>query len=160
RARRRCSKAQFGGHRRRRVFLSFNRRILAAWRRECFASCSVSPTRQPNYVAAFVGIFCEVVCMGLDIYSLRRQRAELVADARGIIDRVEREKREPTTEERGSFDSMMAEADKIESRYSAEERLILAEAELRSTQGRRSEPSQPGRRPDAVGQSYGYAELK
>jgi HK97 family phage major capsid protein len=44
---------------------------------------------------------------------LLEKRAKLIADARALVDKAEKEKREPTAEERAAFDKMMNDADAI-----------------------------------------------
>lgn len=79
---------------------------------------------------------------------LRVQRAKLVADARAILNTAETAKREPSAEERGQFDTMMADCDKLAGDIERLERLETEERTLAESQGRRTEPGQPGRRPD------------
>lgn len=79
---------------------------------------------------------------------LRVQRAKLVADARAILTAADTAKREPTAEERGQFDTMMGDVDKLADDIARVERLETEERSLAESQGRRTEPVQPGRRPD------------
>ena len=49
----------------------------------------------------------------MKVKELLEQRAKIIADARGVFQKAEDEKREPTTEEREGFDKMMAEAETL-----------------------------------------------
>lgn len=78
---------------------------------------------------------------------LREQRAKLIADARAIYAEAEKAKREPTAEERGNFDKLLAAADERKSEYERLERLEAAEAELTETRGRQTDPNDPAAKP-------------
>lgn len=78
---------------------------------------------------------------------LRAQRAKLVSDARAILDAATAAKREPSAEERGQFDTMMADVDKMAGDIERIERLEKEERILAESQGRHTEGTQPGRQP-------------
>lgn len=76
---------------------------------------------------------------------LRQKRADLVAKARAILKKAEDEKRqELTAEEKQETDRIFAEADKLHDSIKLAERVAQAEYELRSSEGRRAEPGDPG----------------
>jgi HK97 family phage major capsid protein len=84
------------------------------------------------------------------IQELREQRAQLIADARKIVDAAGAEKRELTNEESGKSDEMLDKAEEIktsiETREKAEtraSRLEAAENELRAAGSRRGGNSAP-----------------
>jgi len=77
---------------------------------------------------------------------LRAQRAKLIADARAIYSTAETAKREPTAEERGQFETIMGDADKLEARFLELERLEAAEKSVSESLGRKTEAEQPGRK--------------
>lgn len=60
----------------------------------------------------------------------RQKRAALIAEARGIIDRAETDKRELTQEERNQWDRIMTDSDNLKGDIDREERQILADNEL------------------------------
>jgi HK97 family phage major capsid protein len=91
---------------------------------------------------------------------LRVKRAQLVESARSIYDRCERERRFLTADESRNFDAMMGDADKLADDIDRIERLQAEERSLASSQGRRSEPQQPGRMADGVEHRGTYVELK
>ena len=76
---------------------------------------------------------------------LRAERAKRIAEARKIHDVAETANREPTGEERGQFERLMAEADALQVRYERAEALAAAERDLGETRGRVGEGEQPGR---------------
>lgn len=76
---------------------------------------------------------------------LRAQRAKLIADARTIYSAADTAKREPSAEERGQFETIMGDADKLEARFLELERLEAAEKSVNESLGRKTEPEQPGR---------------
>lgn len=78
---------------------------------------------------------------------LRRQRATLINQARGILDSAQAAKREPTAEENARFDMIMAEADKCEARYLKIEKLEAAEKTVAESRGRQLNGEEPGRQP-------------
>jgi len=89
---------------------------------------------------------------------LRQQRAAIIAQARKLYDKAVEEKRELTAEENQEFDARTKDADKLKADYEAAERrekLEHAEAELRSAQGRKTDPA--GVPPAAVSATE-YAE--
>lgn len=75
-----------------------------------------------------------------DIKALREQRAQLVADARKIVDG----KAEITKEDETKFDDAMKRADELKSRIDREEKLLDAEAELAQVRERKAGREQPG----------------
>lgn len=79
---------------------------------------------------------------------LREKRAKLIADARAVYTEAETAKREPNAEERSKFDKLLAGADELKSEYERLERLEAAEAELTETRGRKTEPNDPGSKPN------------
>lgn len=68
--------------------------------------------------------------MRLKIAELRKQRAELVAQSRALLDRVEKEKRELTAEEQSQWDKMQAEIDSLAQRIERIERQLELESEI------------------------------
>jgi HK97 family phage major capsid protein len=78
---------------------------------------------------------------------LRQQRAKLIAEARSVLDAADKENREPTAEERGRFDAMMADAGKLQNDYERIEKLEAAERSITETRGRQTDPDEPGRKP-------------
>ncbi|GMG82592.1 phage major capsid protein [Paralimibaculum aggregatum] len=64
-----------------------------------------------------------------DPKELREKRAQIVAQARSIVDQAEAEKREMTDEERGNFTRAMEEAEKVGRQIEQEERLRELERE-------------------------------
>src|SRR5262245_20123715 len=94
-----------------------------------------------------------------NVLEMRRERAKLVADARAILDTATKSRREPTAEERGQFDRMMNDADKLGDDIDRIERLEKEERLLSEGQGRTTEPSQPGRQPDGEFRAAAF-ELK
>lgn len=77
------------------------------------------------------------------IKELLEKRAKLVADARAIYDLAEKEKREPSAEERKQFDKMMddaqklkVDADKKQEDLESRNRLEDAEKDLETSRGR------------------------
>ena len=69
------------------------------------------------------------------IQQMLEDRAALVAQARGILDVSETEERDASAEEREQFDVIMADADKIMDRVTAETRLKTAEQSLTESRG-------------------------
>lgn len=65
------------------------------------------------------------------INELKARKAQIVMESRALLDRVEAEKREFTAEERASYDKMFADIEAINVKIKDEERLLLAEAEIR-----------------------------
>lgn len=77
---------------------------------------------------------------------LLEKRAKLIEDARGLVDLAEKEKRDPTAEERKQFDTMMADADKLKDEADQlqkdienRSRLEASEKELEESRGRQSQ---------------------
>lgn len=64
------------------------------------------------------------------IAELRKARAERVAQARAILDRAEREKRELSPEEQAQFDALMSEVDSLRQRIERLEQLLELESEI------------------------------
>lgn len=89
--------------------------------------------------------------MSLNSKTLREQRAKLIADARSIHGRAESDKRDMSGEESRSFDTMMADADKMMADIERIEKLESAERSLSATNGRQTDPSEPGRQPGQIG---------
>ena len=65
------------------------------------------------------------------INEMKARKAQIVTESRALLDRVEAEKREFTAEERASYDKMFADIEAINVKIKDEERLLLAEAEIR-----------------------------
>ena len=65
------------------------------------------------------------------INEMKAKKAQIVMESRALLDRVEAEKREFTAEERASYDKMFADIEAINVKIKDEERLLLAEAEIR-----------------------------
>lgn len=80
----------------------------------------------------------------MTIAELREQRAKCVHDARKLIDKADAEKRSLTSEEDAKVKSLLAEADKHRQSIEQRELLETQERQLAQTQGRRSDPPQPG----------------
>ncbi len=85
------------------------------------------------------------------VIELRQKRNNLVMQGRAIHDTAEKEKREMTAEERANFDKYMDESDqvkaeieKIEKDEQRSKRLKDAEGELRTRDGRKVDPEDPG----------------
>lgn len=72
--------------------------------------------------------------MPANITELKEQRAKLIADARQLRDSVE----SPTAEDEARFDTMLADADKIQQKIQREEDLIAAEDSLSRVDSRRT----------------------
>ena len=64
------------------------------------------------------------------ILELKQQRAQLIAEARALLDKAHSDGRELTAEERASWDAAMADEVKIQARIDQEERTARAEATL------------------------------
>ena len=64
------------------------------------------------------------------IVELRQKRAQLIADARALNDKILNEKRDFTSEEQNSWDLMMTEADGLKVKIDREERLVTVEGEM------------------------------
>ena len=65
------------------------------------------------------------------INEMKARKAQIVMESRALLDRVEAEKREFSAEERTSYDKMFADINAINIKIKDEERLLLAEAEIR-----------------------------
>ena len=65
------------------------------------------------------------------INEMKARKAQIVMESRALLDRVEAEKREFSAEERTSYDKMFADIGAINTKIKDEERLLLAEAEIR-----------------------------
>lgn len=65
------------------------------------------------------------------INEMKARKAQIVTESRALLDRVEAEKREFSAEERTSYDKMFADIEKINLKIKDEERLLLAEADIR-----------------------------
>jgi len=65
------------------------------------------------------------------INEMKARKAQIVMESRALLDRVEAEKREFSAEERASYDKMFADIEAINVKIKDEERLLLAEAEIR-----------------------------
>lgn len=66
--------------------------------------------------------------MKTNVYELARQRGDKIEQARGILNRAEKENREPTNAERGQFNKLIDEADSL--------RLQIADAQSGESLGR------------------------
>lgn len=64
------------------------------------------------------------------IREMRQQRAALIAEARGLVDRADAEKRDMTAEENEQWDRYMADVDKLEAKIKREEKLYEKEQDL------------------------------
>jgi len=62
------------------------------------------------------------------IAEARKQRAKLIHDARAILEKAEKEKRELSPEEQEQWDTMMAEVESLKARVDKLEQLVEAEA--------------------------------
>lgn len=87
----------------------------------------------------------------MTIKEMLEQRAKHIADARAIKERADTEKRDMSAEDLGQFNTLLDQADKIDKDVKAREaveardrRLADAEASLRDSRGRRTEPNEPG----------------
>jgi hypothetical protein len=65
------------------------------------------------------------------INEMKARKAQIVMESRALLDRVEAEKREFSAEERASYDKMFADIEAINVKIKDEERLLLAEADIR-----------------------------
>ena len=65
------------------------------------------------------------------INEMKARKAQIVTESRALLDKVEAEKREFSAEERTSYDKMFADIGVINTKIKDEERLLLAEAEIR-----------------------------
>ena len=65
------------------------------------------------------------------IEQLRSQYAEIVAKMRGILDKADEEERDLTEEETRSYEQFEADSEKIKAQVAREERLSVAELEMR-----------------------------
>lgn len=77
---------------------------------------------------------------------LREEKAKLVKDARAIFAKAESEKRTPTKEEQAEFDRHFARVDEIDEQLTRQDRLEKSEAELNSTNNRKSDKNEPGQK--------------
>lgn len=87
------------------------------------------------------------------ITELLEKRAKLVVDARALVDKADKEKRDATPEERKQFDTMMADADKLKDEadqmqkdLESRNRLETAEKELETSRGRQTSMETPGKK--------------
>jgi HK97 family phage major capsid protein len=74
---------------------------------------------------------------------LRERRAKQIQDAREILTRAEKEKRDLTPEEAAQWDTLHAEADKLKGHIDRLERQDDEERDLGVSDGRRTEPDRP-----------------
>ena len=84
------------------------------------------------------------------IKQLLQDRAKLIEDARKLVDAADTEKRSLTSEEQERFDTMFADAEKLQGRADDEKKLVAAETALhlsdtptRSIPGREDTPDTP-----------------
>lgn len=73
------------------------------------------------------------------ILEWKQERAKLIAEARGLLDKAEGEKRDLSGEEDVQYKSLLAQADKLQAQIEREERLQQAEGSLAA--GSRQAPS-------------------
>lgn len=71
-----------------------------------------------------------------NILEMKQRRAQLVKDARALIEAADAEKRSLTTEEEQQYDRIMADVDKQGAEIEREERQQRLEEELRGSEGR------------------------
>lgn len=69
------------------------------------------------------------------ILEMRAKRAALVAEARGLLDKAEADKRDLSAEERGNYDKILGEVDRLKGQIDTEERQLALEAEVRGLAG-------------------------
>lgn len=69
---------------------------------------------------------------------LREQRAQIVEEARSLVNRAEQEKRDLTAEERAAWDKALADADVLKADIDRAERQESLERELATSQGTRA----------------------
>lgn len=72
----------------------------------------------------------------MDPREMRQKRAALIAQARELLDKAEKENRDLTAEETQQYDRIMAEVDSLKARIEREERLQGLEDEVRRSHGR------------------------
>ena len=70
----------------------------------------------------------------MNIRELLAQRATLIAQARGLLDKAEEEKRELGAEEQAQWDTLLAEADALKKKADREERMLAGEQSLTTRQ--------------------------
>jgi HK97 family phage major capsid protein len=79
------------------------------------------------------------------INELQEKRARLVEEANAVLDIATEEKREfLSDEEQRKFDALHSEADQIKANIARRQRQEAAMREMEGSEGRRSEPSEPG----------------
>jgi len=78
---------------------------------------------------------------------LRQKRAQLVADARKLLERAKQEKRELTPEEQATWDTMMADVDGLKTRIDALEKFVGMEEQVADAEAEMDPPEQVSRKP-------------
>ena len=91
----------------------------------------------------------------MKLKELQEQRAKLIADARAILDKAEKEKRDLSEEESGQYDGLIAEAGKLAGGIERERRQIELERSVAAND--RGRPQQRGG--DAGGETRDQAAL-
>lgn len=88
----------------------------------------------------------------MKLNELRKKRAAIIAEARGILDKAETEKRDLTAEDRQKLDDLHGAADKLKEKIDLEQRQAEAEGTLErvdeSERETRERPENQGRQPD------------
>lgn len=100
--------------------------------------------------------------MKTKIIEERQKRAQLIADARALLDKADAEKRDLTQEEQNNWDALMKQADQVKATIDREERMLLhGEADLNqpSTAPTRPEPEGRGGRERVEFRSRGMSGL-
>lgn len=80
----------------------------------------------------------------MNLNEMKQKRAAKIAEARSILDKAEREKRELTAEETGSYDGIMKDVDVIGANIQRTERQEALERELDINEETRSKRTVPG----------------
>lgn len=80
----------------------------------------------------------------MKLRELRAKRAELIAEARALVDAAKGEDRDLTAEEQAGVDAKLGEADKYAAKIQQLEKLEAAEASLTAPAPRVGQPIQPG----------------
>lgn len=75
------------------------------------------------------------------IMELRNKRATLVAEARGVLDAAEAEKRELGAEERAKYDTIIADVAKLKDQITREENQLALENEMRGFEAKPGAPA-------------------
>lgn len=92
------------------------------------------------------------------IIELRQQRAKLIHDAREILEKADKEKRDMSAEERGNYDKAFGEATKLKDKIDVEERQLAAELDLERSVD--PDPPKPGSDGDGDGDDKPKKEVR